>query len=123
MTTALNRDPTSRWRSVETFGFLALLWLNIGVSHYWPGSIGATIASYVIFGVFAIAYGVRIRAGYLRRKPHWTRESWLHFLRLAVMPVIALALVLFLSSFDKAPSFFGAPSHQRAPSWWPSSLR
>jgi multisubunit Na+/H+ antiporter MnhB subunit len=25
------------------------------------------------------------------------------------MPVIALAVVLFLSSFDKAPSFFGAP--------------
>lgn len=109
MTTVTKRETTNRWQSVETFGFLAVCWLNIGVGHYWPRSLGATIVSYVFFGVFAISFGVRVRAGYLRRKPHWTRESWLHYLRLAVMPVIALALVLYLSSFDMSSNALGAP--------------
>ena len=96
-------------RNVEIFGFLVLAGLNIGAGHYWPGSRGATIVQFLFLTWVPVWLAFRIRAGYLRRKPYWTAASWLRYLRLAAMPVISLALVLYLSSFDKAPSFFGAP--------------
>ena len=79
---------------MEVFGFLGLALLNIGVGRYWPGSVAASLVSYVFLGGMTIAFAVRIRAGYLRRKPYWTRDSWLRYLRLAAMPVIAVILVL-----------------------------
>jgi hypothetical protein len=109
MTTAIKPENPSRTPRGQVFWFLGLSVLNVAASRYWPGSVGATIVQSVFLGWGTIWLAFRIRAGYLRRKPYWTRDSWLRYLRLAVMPVIALALVLFLSSFDKAPSFFGAP--------------
>ena len=47
--------------------------------------------------------------GYLRRKPYWTRDSWLLYVRLAATPVIALAVVLYFSSFDMSSNALGAP--------------
>jgi hypothetical protein len=109
MTTATKHEGSSRRQSVESIGFLGLLLLNLGVDHYWPGSVSATIVRYVFFGVATVALAARIRAGYLRRRPHWTVTSWLRYLRLAAMPVIALSLVLYLSSFDMHSNALGAP--------------
>ncbi|HVQ42525.1 MAG TPA: hypothetical protein VMS54_09970 [Vicinamibacterales bacterium] len=109
MTTATTRQNARPSQPVEFLGFAALMLLNIGASHYWPGSVGATVVKVVYLTWVPVWLAFRIRAGYRRRRPHWTAASWLRYLKLAAMPVISLALVLYLSSFDKAPSFFGAP--------------
>jgi hypothetical protein len=109
MTTATKLEGTSRLHSLEVFGFLGLASLNIGVGRYWPDSLAASLVSYLFIGAMTIAFAVRVRAGYLRRKPYWTRDSWLRYLRLAVMPLIALAVVLYLSSFDMSSNALGAP--------------
>jgi hypothetical protein len=108
MTTAA-KSQKDRRQSVESFGFLVLCLLNIAADRYWPGTIGATLIRYAFFSTFAISLAVRIRAGYLRRRPHWTPKSWLLFVRLAAMPILALSLVLYLSSFDMSTNALGAP--------------
>lgn len=109
MTPATSRENAGRVQQVESFGFLGLFLLNIAVSHYWPGSIAATVITFLFWSWMAGWLAFRIRAGYLRRKPYWTRDSWLRYLRLAAMPIIALAAVLFLSSFDMSSDALGAP--------------
>ena len=79
MTTATKLEGTSRLHSLEVFGFLGLASLNIGVGRYWPDSFAASLVSYVFIGAMTIAFAVRVRAGYLRRKPYWTRDSWLRY--------------------------------------------
>ena len=109
MTTAAMSQKANRLQSVESIGFLGLSLLNIAASRYWPGSIGATVIKFLFLSVIPIWLAVKIRTGYLRRKPHWTRDSWLRYLRLAAMPVIAVSLMLYLSSFDMSSNIFGAP--------------
>jgi len=109
MTIATTRQSPVQSQPVEFLGFLGLASLDIGVRHFWPGSIAASLVSYVFIGAMAIAFAVRVRTGYLRRKPHWTSESWRRYLRLAVMPIIALAVVLYVSSFDMSSNALGAP--------------
>lgn len=109
MTTATTRQNASQSQPVEFLGFVALMLLNIGASHYWPGSVGATIVKAIYLTWVPVWLAFRIRAGYLRRKPYWTRDSWLRYLRLAVMPVVALALFLYMSSFDTSSNSLGAP--------------
>lgn len=89
MTTATGREHRSRTQLGESIGFVALMRLNIGVSRYWPGSIGATIATYLFLSWASIWLVSRIRAGYLRRRPCWTRDSWLRYLRLAAVTASA----------------------------------
>ena len=88
---------------------LALSLLNIVVGRRWPGSLAATLASRAFIGFGTVWLVMRIRQGYLLRKPHWTRESWFRYLRLAAMPVAAVAVVLYFSSFDNMSDALGAP--------------
>lgn len=83
--------------------------LTILAERSWPGSAAATVVRIVWFSTVAIWIGLKIRTGYRRRRSHWTRQSWVRYLRLAVMPVVALALVLYWSSFDFSTHTFGAP--------------
>jgi hypothetical protein len=83
--------------------------VSLVTNHWWPGSAAGTIARALWFVFTTVWMGLKIRAGYQRRRPHWTRESWLRYLRLAVMPVAAIALMLYLSSFDMSLNTFGAP--------------
>ena len=57
---------------------------------------------------FLAWFGSAIRRGYLRRRPYWTRESWIRYLRLAAMPVgvVALFFALVLAN-DYQPEVFG----------------
>ena len=87
----------------------ALMLLNIAFDRWWPGTIAATFIKYAFLSYAPVWFGVKIRSGYRRRRPYWTHESWLRYLRLAVMPVAALVLVLLLSSIDPASSVMGAP--------------
>ena len=80
------------------FAFLALAVVNIVVGRWLPGSVAATLTSYAFIGSITIWFGLRIRAGYRRRRPYWTRESWLRFVRLAWMPAAATIFVLAMST-------------------------
>jgi hypothetical protein len=109
MTTSTKHENASQTQPLGFLVFLGLMLLDIGVRRYWPGSMGSTIVKYVYLCWVPIWFAFRIRAGYLRRRPHWTRESWFRYLRLAAMPVLAVALVLYLSSFDPSSNALGAP--------------
>jgi hypothetical protein len=117
MTTTPTRNGMSRWQSVNLPAVRLLSLLNIAVKQYWPESIGATIVGYLFLSWVVLWLRLTIRDGYLRRKPYWTRDSWLRYGRLAIMPVIALGLVLFLSSFDMSSNALGAPRSPTRTTW------
>jgi hypothetical protein len=105
MTTEGKRQP-GHWFLVAA---VVLSALTILADRSWPGSAAAAGVRIGWFGTFAIWFGLKVWTGYRRRRPHWTRQSWVRFLRLAVMPVVALALVFYGSSFDFSTNTFGAP--------------
>lgn len=80
------------------WGLIVLGFAKIVVGRWKPGSIADTLADYAFIGFCTVWLGLRIRQGYLRRRPYWTRESWRRYLRLAAMPVAAVIVVLFLST-------------------------
>jgi hypothetical protein len=85
--------------------------LKIWIDRRSPDSLASEILSYAMAACFLTLFGRRIWAGYRRRQPYWTRESWRRYARLAAMP-IALLIVLFteLYLFDAGVgrSVFGA---------------
>jgi hypothetical protein len=78
--------------------FIVLAVANIVVGKWMPGSVAATLVSYAFIGSITIWFAFRIRTGYRRRRPYWTRESWFRYLRLAAMPVAATIFVLAMST-------------------------
>ena len=107
MLLALTRWAESR---ASFFVFGALAYLHIALVHRWKGWDVATVVKYVFLSYWPLLLCAKAWVGYERRKPFWTRESWLRYLRLAVMPVIALALVLWIASgVDSRWSVLGAP--------------
>jgi membrane protease YdiL (CAAX protease family) len=105
--TAETVGKLERW--LHPLGVLALQVLATLAARWWPDSAAATLLRTAAFVYVSVWFGLKIRTGYRRRRPHWTRQSWLHYLRLAVLPVIAIAVVLFLSSFDFSTNTLGAP--------------
>ncbi len=52
---------------------------------------------------------LRARAGYLRRRPHWTRVSWRHFLIACSVPAGALVVfVSMMAAFERRLPIVGA---------------
>ena len=88
--------------------FIVLGVANAVVGQWKPGSVAATILSYAFIGSMTVWLGLKIRAGYRRRRPYWTRESWLRYARLAAVPVAAVVLVLAMST-GPAIRVMGAP--------------
>ena len=101
-----------RWADsgFQIWGFLILVGLHLAMDRWWKGSPVANVVQYVYLSYVPLWFLVKARVGYLRRKPHWTRESWLRFLRLMAWPVGAL-IVLFaiMFAFESSRSMFGAP--------------
>ena len=115
MTTAAVR-PFNPWAGLAGAWMTVLVMaLPILTDLLWPGSIRHTLAQIAFFTYFAVWLGLKIRRGYSRRRPHWTRESWHRYLRLAVLPVVAITLLLLLSSIDI--SLFGAPQSATRSVW------
>lgn len=77
------------------WAFLALMLLNVALDIWRPGTIERKVVGYAFMACGPIWLAVRIRKGYRLRRPHWTRESWFRYLRLAWMP--AAALVVFFA--------------------------
>jgi hypothetical protein len=99
---------SQRGRQLVIWGWLILQGLVIWLDRRSPGSSTARLAHWAMTIYFFVWFGSLIRRGYLRRHPYWTRESWLRYLRLAWMPVAAVALFLGLVyANDLRPSLFG----------------
>jgi hypothetical protein len=49
---------------------------------------------YLALSYLMVSFLLRVRAGYLRRKPHWTPESWRRYLMVGSVPLIALVLMV-----------------------------
>jgi hypothetical protein len=49
---------------------------------------------YVGLTYLFVDFVLRIRAGYLRRRPHWTADSWRRYLQACAVPVGALLIVV-----------------------------
>jgi len=88
---------------------VGLMYIHFAIGHWRPDTLADTISRYASIGYSMTWFGFRIRKGYLLRRPHWTRESWLRYLRLATMPVVAVAVVLYFSSFDNRSDALGPP--------------
>lgn len=98
---------TDRW--FHPLGILALQVLQLLTSRQWSDSTTVTIIRIVSFSYVGVWLGLKILRGCQRRRPHWTLQSWLRYIGLAAMPVLLLALMLFMSSIDTSSSTLGAP--------------
>ena len=100
------------WKTTLWIWAFALLgWGKIWADRRWPGSRTADILSYALTAFFLAGFATKVWTGYRRRRPHWTRDSWRRYFRLAAMPVVVL-IVLFseLYLFDSGGyrTIFGA---------------
>jgi hypothetical protein len=73
---------------------LAMLVLFAGT--VLPNSWLADGLRYLALGYISIAILLRARAGYLRRRPYWTADSWRRYLRICLVPVSALVIMVFM---------------------------
>jgi hypothetical protein len=74
-----------------------------------PALTLATIVRRLAFGYVIIDLVLRARAGYLRRRSYWTRESWRRYLLACSIPVGALLLVFGIAwAVDLRLSIVGA---------------
>jgi hypothetical protein len=73
---------------------LAMLFLFAG--SVVPGSWLADGLRYLAFGYISIDILLRARAGYLRRRPYWTPDSWRRYLKACSVPVGALVIMVLM---------------------------
>jgi hypothetical protein len=108
MTSTAAAKPT-RADTVAIWGLVVLMLASIWLDRQWPGSLAHVLVRYAQMVWFLLWFGSKIRRGYQRRKPHWTRDSWIRFFRLAAMPFGALVVFLALVyAFDARPELFGS---------------
>ena len=72
--------------------FLAML--ALAGPAIFPQSTVASALRYLGFAYITVDLILRAREGYLRRRPHWTRESWRGFLKLCLIPAGALVILV-----------------------------
>ena len=70
----------------RTIGNLVVI-LGLTVASFLPDSTLRDLLRYLALGYFSIDMLLWTRAGYLRRRPHWTRESWRRYLTACVVPI------------------------------------
>jgi hypothetical protein len=100
-----------RGEKLAMWGSVVLMSLMIWLDHRSPGSFPARLAFYAYTIYFIVLFGAKVRSGYRRRSPYWTREAWRRYLRLASMPIAALALFLTGAYlFDPSVGVFGSPA-------------
>jgi hypothetical protein len=122
--TGVNRSGATSWRR-SLFSTLALLAMVVGSR--WPHSTFAdsTLAAvlrYAGLGYILIDMVLKARAGYLRRRPHWTAHSWRRYLSACAIPAGALLILAAMeAAFEFGLPIAGASqSTQRA--WWAAGM-
>jgi len=76
----------------QILGFAAIVLLF--VSGRLPASVMTDVMEYLALGYILIDVVLRVRAGYLRRRPHWTQASWRRYLAACTIPIGALLLLV-----------------------------
>ena len=74
-------------------GNLLAMLLILGPTVF-PQSAIASALRYLGVAYIMIDLALRVREGYLRRRPHWTRESWRGYLKLCLIPAGALLILV-----------------------------
>ena len=72
--------------------FLVLL-VALAAPAVFPDSAVANVLRYLAFSYIAIDWALRAREGYLRRRPHWTPESWRGYRMLCLIPAGAFLML------------------------------
>lgn len=68
--------------------------IGLMLASFRPDSTLMGVLRYLALGYISIDFVLQARAGYLRRRPHWTRESWRRYLTACAVPVGAIAIVV-----------------------------
>ena len=75
----------------------------------FPHSALASAVRYLGFAYIAIDLVLRAREGYLRRRPHWTRESWRGYRKLCLIPAGAfLVMAAMMTAIELRLPIVGA---------------
>ena len=84
--------------SVTVKGWKAVLLLAAVIAQVvadrLPASVLATTLKYLGLGYVLLAIAHTARAGYRRRLPYWTRDSWRRFCRVCAIPAGVLVIAL-----------------------------
>ena len=83
---------TTRRRSIGNLVAMAFLVAASLMARSWL----ADGLRYLAFGYIAGDLIFRAWAGYRRRRPHWTRDSWRGYLLACVVPAVALVIMVFM---------------------------
>lgn len=101
--------------------FLALC--GLFASSQLPDSMARDGLRYLSLGYIGIALVLRARAGYLRRRPYWTQESWRRYLTACTIPVGALVIVAcFLVALEWRLPILGAAYSTTRSIWAAASI-
>jgi hypothetical protein len=75
----------------------------------FPHSTLASVLRYLGIAYITLDLVLRAREGYLRRRPHWTRESWHGYLKLCLIPAGAfLVLAAMMTALELRLPIVGA---------------
>ena len=98
---------------------LAMLALFISTaSHSWLTTmLGVVGGAYVV-----LEFGLTARAGYLRRRLHWTPGTWRRFLAVCSAPAAALAISIAMAAAVEMRLPIAGPSNSPARSVWAGGI-
>jgi hypothetical protein len=78
----------------RVFRYSGIRWgaasLTMLVADRFPQSTVAAVVKYSALAYLLLDAALTAFAGYRRRRPHWTRESWRRFFRACAIPLVAL---------------------------------
>ena len=66
----------------------------LAVATWLPDSPSARAVRYLALSWMLLDYALRLRAGYFRRRPHWTRESWRRYFAVCAIPAGAILMLV-----------------------------
>ena len=79
-------------RSLGNLLAMVVLFAGSMLPHSWL----ADGLRYLAVGYISIALLLRAGAGYRRRRPYWTPDSWRRYLMISLIPVGALGIMVFM---------------------------
>ena len=88
------------------------------IASRFPDSTLANVVEYTALGYLTLDILLLARAGYLRRRPFWTAESWRRYLAACAIRVGALPVVLGMAvAIDLKLAVVGAPGSPLRAIW------
>ena len=93
------------------------------IASRFPDSTPANVVEYAALGYLTLDIVLMARAGYLRRRPYWTAESWRRYLAsCAIYPFALLAPLGIAVAVDLKLAVVGAPGSLLRAAWIGAAL-